>query len=68
MTEKQHNRYFYWKKNPEWYRNVDNTYEAELTDKAPEKARESYADYKKLVDEMLDFFGVTPYEGVILDL
>lgn len=25
MAEEQHNRYFYWRKNPEWYRRVDNT-------------------------------------------
>lgn len=67
MAEEQHNRYFYWRKNPEWYRRVDNTYQAELTDKAPEKARESYAKYKKMVDDALAEMGATPYEGIRIE-
>lgn len=67
MTEEQHNRYFYWRKNPEWYRRVDNTYQAELTGKAPEKARESYAKYKKMVDDALAEMDATPYEGIRID-
>ena len=67
MGEEQHNRYFYWRKNPEWYRRVDNTYQAELTDKAPEKARESYAKYKKMVDDALAEMGATPYEGIRIE-
>ena len=67
MAEEQHNRYFYWRKNPEWYRRVDNTYQAELTDKAPEKARESYAKYKKMGDDALAEMGATPYEGIRIE-
>lgn len=67
MTEEQHNRCFYWRKNPEWYRRVDNTYQAEPTDKAPEKARESYAKYKKMVDDALAEMGATPYEGIRIE-
>lgn len=67
MTEKQYNRFFYWQRNPRWYRLVDNSYDAELTDEAPEKARESYAEYKKMVDDELAAMGKTPYDGVIFD-
>lgn len=56
------------KKNPAWYRPVNNSYEYELTDQAPEKARKSYVEYKDTVDEYLALFGATPYEGVIIDL
>lgn len=55
-------------KNPAWYRPVNNSYEYELTDQAPEKARKSYAEYKDTVDEYLALFDATPYEGVIVDL
>lgn len=55
-------------KNPAWYRPVNNSYEYELTDQAPEKARKSYVEYKDTVDEYLALFGATPYEGVIIDL
>ena len=67
MTEEQHNRYFYWRKNAEWYRRVDNTYQAELTDKAPEKARKSHEDYIEMVDDFLGKMGATPYEGIRID-
>lgn len=67
MTEEQYNRFFYWRENPKWYRIVNNTYEAVLTDEAPEKARESYAEYKKMVDDELAAMGKTPYDGVIFD-
>ena len=53
MTEEQHNRYFYWRKNPEWYRYVNNTYQAELTDKATEKARKSYEEIIPNVDDFM---------------
>ena len=54
-----------WKQSPKWYRKVDNSYEYELTDKAPQKARNSYALYKHDNDVALD--GDSPYEGVIID-
>lgn len=55
-------------KNPAWYRHVENSYEYELTDQAPEKARKSYAEYKAVIDQILALDGATPYEGVIIDL
>ena len=69
MTTKEiADRIYVWKKNPAWYRPVNNSYEYELTDQAPEKARESYAEYKEAIDILLEIYGATPYEGVIIDL
>ena len=68
ITKELADRIYVWKKNPAWYRPVNNSYEYELTDQAPEKARESYAEYKSVVDEFLTLFDATPYEGVIVDL
>ena len=68
ITKEIADRIYVWKKNPAWYRSVDNSYEYELTDQAPEKARKSYAEYKDTVDEYLALFDATPYEGVIVDL
>lgn len=68
ITEELDRKIYYWKNNPAWYRPVNNSYEYELTDQAPEKARKSYVEYKDTVDEYLALFGATPYEGVIVDL
>jgi hypothetical protein len=58
----------YWMRNKSWYRTVDNAYEYELTDAAPDKARESYAKYKAGVDQALAELDATPYDDVMLDL
>ncbi len=58
----------YWKKDKSWYRKVSNSYRYELTDSAPEEARESYALYKSGVDQALQLVGATPYDGVIVHL
>ena len=68
IGEETYKRVYYWKKNPAWYRPVNNSYEYELTDQATEKARESYAQYKAAIDQILALDGATPYEGVIIDL
>lgn len=68
ITKEIADRIYVWKKNPAWYRPVDNSYEYELTDQAPEKARESYAEYKEAIGILLEIYGATPYEGVIIDL
>ncbi len=68
INEETYKRVYYWKKNPAWYRPVDNSYEYELTDQAPEKARKSYAEYKEAIDILLEIYGATPYEGMIIDL
>jgi hypothetical protein len=54
-----------WQQEKEWYREVNNSYEYELTDKAPKKARDSYARYKNFIDAALE--GASPYEGIIVD-
>ncbi len=68
ITEELDRKIYYWKNNPAWYRPVENSYGYELTDKAPEKARESYAEYKAVIDEFLTLFDATPYDGMIIDL
>lgn len=68
ITKEIADRIYVWKKNPAWYRPVDNSYEYELTDQAPEKARKSYVEYKEAIDILLEIYGATPYEGVIIDL
>jgi|LAHS01.1.fsa_nt_gb hypothetical protein len=68
LKPRDSDRLFYWRKSSKWYRVVSNTYEYELTDAAPEKARESYERYKSYIDEILAQIGKTPYEGVIIDL
>ena len=68
ITKEIADRIYVWKKNPAWYRPVDNSYEYELTDQTPEKARKSYAEYKEAIDILLEIYGATPYEGVIIDL
>lgn len=68
ITKKVYEKICYWKKNPAWYRPVNNSYEYELTDQAPEKARKSYAEYKAVIDRLLALDGATPYDGIIIDL
>ena len=68
ITKEIADRIYAWKKNPAWYRPVDNSYEYELTDQAPEKARKSYAEYKAVIDRLLALDGATPYDGIIIDL
>ena len=51
-------RVYYWCKKREWYEYADNVYAHVLTDKAPKKARESFEEYKALVDERVRMFGV----------
>lgn len=68
INEETYKRVYYWKKNPAWYRPANNNYEYELTDQATEKVRESYAQYKAAIDQILALDGATPYEGVIIDL
>lgn len=68
ITEELDRKIYYWKNNPAWYRPVNNSYEYELTDQAPEKARKSYAEYKAVIDRLLALDGATPYDGIIIDL
>ena len=42
-------KYLYWKTNPEWY-DYDNNEQPYLTEKAPEKAQESFKNYLELVE------------------
>lgn len=56
MTEEQYRRFFTWRKRG-WYKSADNGYGYELTDAAPEKARESYAEYRKMVDNFQEQLG-----------
>lgn len=53
ITKEIADRIYVWKKNPAWYRPVNNSYEYELTDQAPEKARKSYADIKRSSTDFL---------------
>lgn len=68
ITKEIADRIYVWKKNPAWYRPVNNSYEYELTDQAPEKARKSYTEYKAVIDRLLALDGATPYDGIIIDL
>lgn len=68
ITKEIADRIYVWKNNPAWYRPVNNSYEYELTDQAPEKARKSYAEYKESIDQILALDGATPYDGIIIDL
>ena len=49
------NKCFYWRSNPEWYRTNEQG-EYELTDKAPEEARESFTEFCKPRKEMKNPF------------
>ena len=49
------NKCFYWRSNPEWDRTNEQG-EYELTDKAPEEARESFAEFCKPRKEMKNPF------------
>lgn len=68
ITKEIADRIYVWKNNPAWYRPVNNSYEYELTDQAPEKARKSYAEHKEAIDQILALDGATPYDGIIIDL
>ena len=68
ITKEIADRIYVWKKNPAWYRPVNNSYEYELTDQAPEKKKKSYAEYKAVIDRLLALDGATPYDGIIIDL
>ena len=48
ITEETYKRIYYWKKNPAWYRPVDNSYEYELTDQATEKRERVTLNIKTL--------------------
>lgn len=66
LSEAQHDRLYYWKKNKNWYHKVNNSYEYELNDEVPEEAVKSFGYYKKAIDRVLN--GRSPYEGVVVDL
>lgn len=44
---------FYWNSNPDWY-DFDENDQPYLTDKAPEMARKSFEEYKKIQDKYKD--------------
>lgn len=67
LTESQYDECFYWRKNADWYEETDDSYEARLTDAAPQKARDSFASYKRMVDNALSVFGASPYDGIHFD-
>lgn len=43
-------KYLFWKTNPDWY-DYDENEKPYLTDKAPEKAKESFENYLKIIEE-----------------
>ncbi len=43
-------KYLFWKTNREWY-DYDDNEEIYLTDKAPEKAKQSYQNYLEIVEK-----------------
>lgn len=67
LNESQYDECFCWRKNADWYEETDDSYEARLTDAAPQKARDSFASYKRMVDKLLSAFDATPYDGIRFD-
>lgn len=64
LTESQYDECFYWRRNADWYEKTDDSYEARLTDAAPQKARDGFASYKRMVDKLLSAFDATPYDRI----
>lgn len=71
INEKTYKRVYYWKKILHGIALLTTAMSMSLPTKRPkkpEKARKSYAEYKEAIDILLEIYGATPYEGMIIDL